>query len=135
MAKEYEFTSGQIWAVQNIFGTVPPASYAAMPRHLSIRAMFQFTAEEQEAINWQEEVGPPGQADRTTFNDGVALTRRLTSGQRKKIAEVVRQGASQFQPAWYERWILPVLETIGFPLAEADWDDEDECEGSCEHDH
>ena len=133
MATEYSFTSGQVWAVQNVFGTIAPASFAAMPKHLSIRAMFQFTAEEQEAVNWQEEIGPPGQPDRTTFDDSVAITRRLTGGQRKKIAEVLPQAATRFTPAWFERWILPVLEAIGHPMGEADWEEDDDCEEGCTH--
>lgn len=128
MAKEYSFTSGQIYAVYEVFGAVPPTSFAGMSKHLGLRAMFQFTAEERQAVNWIEEVAPLGQPDRVGFDNDAALTRRLTGSQRKLIAETIQRAVTMKQPAYFEHWLLPVLALIGYPLAEADWDDDEDDE-------
>ncbi len=126
MAKECSFTSGQLFAVYDVFGTIPPVSYAAMPNHMGLRTMLQFTAEEKVAVKWTEVVAPIGMADSITFEPDIPMTRKLTGGQRKWIAETIQKAVTKKTPAYFECWLIPVLKEIGYPMQEADWEDEDE---------
>ena len=123
--KEYEFTSGQLWALHNCIGAGSSQNAAGMAKRLSLLTMTDFTGDEQAAINYSVVVGAPGQQDQTTFHNDVPLTRRFTSGQRKAVIEMALEALPQLRGVWVAQWLWPALAVLKYTPPEADWDDED----------
>ena len=123
--KEYEFTSGQLWALHNVIGAGSSPNAAGMAKRLSLLTMAEFTEDEQKAIDFGVVVGVPGQQDQTTFRNDVPLTRRLTSGQRKAVIEMALEALPQLRGVWVAQWLWPALAVLKYTPPEADWDDED----------
>ena len=126
--KEYEFTSGQLWALHNCIGAGSSQNAAGMAKRLSLLAMADFAEEEQETIGYSVVVGAPGQPDQTTFRNNVPLTRRFTSGQRKAVIEMALEALPQLRGTWVAQWLWPALEVLKYSPPEADWADEEDDE-------
>jgi len=126
--KEYEFTSGQLWALHNVIGAGSSPNAAGMAKRLSLLTMAEFTEDERGTVDFGVVVGAPGQPDQTTFRDDVPLTRRFTSGQRKKLIEMALEALPQLRGGWVARWLWPALAVLKYKAPEPEWDDEDEDE-------
>ena len=124
--KEYEFTSGQLWTLYNCVGMGSGQNIADMSKRLGLLAMTEFTPEEKAAIEFRIVLGAPGQPDGTRFKNDVLVTRRFTSGQRKKLIEMALEALPQLRTDAVNLWLWPALVTLKHTLPEPDWDDDDE---------
>lgn len=128
MAKEYEFTSGQLWALHGVLGIGAGKNTADASRRISLLRETQFTRAEQEAINWRVQLGQPGQPDQTRFKNDVMVTRRFTPAKKKKLIEVALEMLPQLRTDHLEQRLCPALEVLGYKFPEADWGDEEDDE-------
>ena len=121
-----EFLSQELWATWRVLGTVVARTPDEMGKRTSLMAICQFTAEEKLALDYQEVVTSEGQQDTVNFTLLKTVSRRFSKAQRKEIARVLKAGVVQFPPLWIERWIIPTLEKLGYPLEPFDWDDDED---------
>ena len=100
--KEIEFTAMELWQVRSLLGSSTGVNIADQEHRLKLFQLLDFTAEEREAISYEEILLPNGQMT-IKFNGLTRLSRGLTAKQRQKLRDVVLQNAHAIEVA---RWPL-----------------------------